>query len=145
MSREIKFRGKRVDKNEWAYGSLIQKEGYSAIVIFDKGHDAVYNAYLELQVIPESVGQFIKTTGNVDIYEGDKLRGDEDNLSCYCLIEWDEENGRFQINDYGYGISIGEGSQEIIGDTIEKVDEYIYDIEDISVSDLIGNIHENKN
>ena len=40
------------------------------------------------------VRQFIKTTENVDIYEGDKLKGDEDNLSCYCLIEWNEESKR---------------------------------------------------
>jgi hypothetical protein len=125
-------------------------------VVKNKYTDRMYNKYYSLEQIEVSGlnglfdienynivsrDRFIKTIDEVDIYENDKLEGNEYNLCCYSLIEYDEENGRFQINDYGYNISIGEGSQEIIGNEVEKVDENIYDIEDIDVKDLIPSIN----
>jgi len=78
MNRIIKFRGKRVDKNEWVTGdvrftpkSLLQK-----CIIYDKDKP------LEYAVIPESVGQFtgLLDKNKVEIYEkciiNDKYRVD---------------------------------------------------------------------
>lgn len=81
MNREILFRGKRVDNGRWVYGSLIHRpanvaenpEEYTAIAIFDKHANSSYNAYLELDVDPATVGQFIGLTdkNGVKIFEGD--------------------------------------------------------------------------
>lgn len=75
---EIKFRGQRIDNNEWVYGSLIYREPtpmnekiYAAIIIFDKGLESTYNAYLELEVKPESVGQLWNPSLRVELYSGD--------------------------------------------------------------------------
>ena len=132
MTRENKFRGLRVANNEWVYGSLIQKEGYSAIVIFDKGHDAVYNAYLELQVIPESVGQFtgIIDKDDVDIYEGDKCIRDGD--KDVYIVSWNQQQAQYWLmplnnSVFDFPRQLSNGYLKLI-----KIK-------------VVGNIHENKN
>ena len=132
MSREIKFRGLRVDGKGWVYGSLIQKKGYYAIVIFDKGHDAVYNAYLELQVIPESVGQFtgIIDKDDVDIYEGDKCIRDGD--KDVYIVSWNQQQAQYWLmplnnSVFDFPRQLSNGYLKLI-----KIK-------------VVGNIHENKN
>lgn len=140
--REIKYKARRVDNGKWVEGHFMVFNDRCYFNKWSYGPD-----FPELdskdfyEVHSETVCQYIKTVDGVDIYENDKLKIDED-LSVYCLIEWCEKRGAFIINVYGYGISYGEGSQEIISDNISKYDENIYDIEDISVEDLIGNIHD---
>lgn len=72
--RPIKFRGKRTENGQWIYGSLIQKEGYAAIVQFHE--PSLYNEYLELEVDPETVGQYTgrNDKSGIEIYEGDKYK-----------------------------------------------------------------------
>jgi hypothetical protein len=54
--REIKFRGKRIDNGEWVYGYLIEYLKTTWIRVTDKNKDRYY---VEFEVIPGSVGQFI--------------------------------------------------------------------------------------
>lgn len=85
--RTIKFRGKRTDTGEWAYGSLIKFDiGYVITISettesddsLDKNNSIVFSADEIAGVNPNSIGQF---TGLLDrngkeIYEGDILQLD---------------------------------------------------------------------
>jgi hypothetical protein len=71
--REIKFRGKTVDNGIWVYGT-----GITDFLNIYKGAKPNSkwlwsNYYQWIEVIPESVGQFIgqQDVNRVDIYEGD--------------------------------------------------------------------------
>ena len=85
--RTIKFRGKRTDTGEWAYGSLIKLDIGYVITInettesddsLDENNSIVFSADEIAGVNPNSVGQF---TGLLDrngkeIYEGDIVQLD---------------------------------------------------------------------
>ena len=76
MNRKIKFRGKRVDNNEWVYGYYykIQDKHF----ILDKFYeDEGYNMLnIIIEVKPETVGQLHETLTRVagkEVYEGDNI------------------------------------------------------------------------
>ena len=78
MSREIKFRGQRIDNGEMVYGSLSMGGGcpphYDQTRTFIEPNEPVLR---RIEVHPGTVGEF---TGKEDckgqeIYEGDKVRG----------------------------------------------------------------------
>jgi len=75
MNRPIKFRGKRTDNGEWAYGYYIVQPTHSG----EDGHiiSIGLNAYF---VDPETVGQYTGLTdrNGKEVYEGDIVE---------CLIQ----------------------------------------------------------
>lgn len=87
--REIKFKGKRLDFGEWAYGYFFKHpDGTSSIFVPGEG---------SFVVDPESVAQFVGYDKNEkDVYEGSKVKC-WDNDECIYQIEW-FENG-FYLND----------------------------------------------
>ena len=87
MSREIKFRGKRIDNGEWVFGSLIAlttgyyivpTDTYYNTADIDLGEKTTINALWEhndfYKVIPETVGQYIETINGHEIYHHDIVK-----------------------------------------------------------------------
>lgn len=101
MNREIKFRGKRIDNGQWAYGSLVinpfvRTEGDNAYYIID---DALMEFHWEdmrpIQVSPETVGQYVTLTDSTGkaVYEGDIVQYDSEDGIITSAIEFKEDNG----------------------------------------------------
>ncbi|MCT4253022.1 hypothetical protein HZP37_18170 [Elizabethkingia anophelis] len=133
--REIIFRGKRQDNNEWVYGSLNTKDIHHGISILTDG--VINNA-----VIPETVGQFTGLTdknGN-KIFEGDKIKPEEEESEN--IVRWDVESAMFVLDIYGFDYHIGEGSQEVYDNEFSLVDTMNF--RDIAMEhiEVIGNIHD---
>lgn len=71
MNRELKFRGKRIDKNEWIYGGLsyTQNKDKYFINTFDSS-----GFLIMLEVEPKSVGQFVANINNIELFENDYIK-----------------------------------------------------------------------
>lgn len=84
MTREILFRGKRIDNGEYVYGTPIYPKGYDKVII-TTGELAIPNmpnfGFAQYEVIPETVGMWTGLTdkNGKKIFEGDKVVGDVGN------------------------------------------------------------------
>lgn len=116
MQREIKFRGKRIDNNEWVIGSLVEEEpplqcfanetGKSEFLIAKSGF-ADWNMPRPMtaaKVYPESIGQytglkentFEDTRKNKRIFEGDVVEFIDGQRA---VVEWNDDTCQFQYSD----------------------------------------------
>jgi len=87
---QILFHGKRVDTNEWVEGF------YDELYVRPDNRFASYihvlDAPASFEVIPESVGQYVRINDKNDtkIFEGCVLRGKESRC-CACHTAWDHK------------------------------------------------------
>lgn len=125
MNREIKFRGKRVDNDEWVYGYLVFSEDY----MFDYSYriDIPYiipinnfnlKDYRKYRVDETTIGQYtgLKDKNGKEIYEGDIL-----------LIGEQRRKVEVVFKDGGFGfmydtscLSFKNQSPEVIGNIYES-------------------------
>ena len=129
MMRDILFKGKRVDNDEWVYGFLVE----ALNCVTDKNEtfiieqDATYFTYGEfayaVEVKPETVGQF---TGLCDkngkkIFEWDIMQLCS---ACYpCLVYWDGRSWAWKQNGKRREIDLTREKMEIIGNIYDNKGE----------------------
>lgn len=88
--RTIKFRGWSYEKSGWVYGDLRCASLRGGAMIVDENDG--YRWVVDAKSIGQYTGFSTKTAG--DIYEGDLLNSDDENLE---LVMWDEESGQWCV------------------------------------------------
>lgn len=123
--REIKFRGKMVEDNEWIFGYYVLTHDSHRIIYED-----YEGFYCEDEVIPESVGQYtgLRDKNGREIYEGDIV---EQELLGNVPLDFGSFIGVVKFIDGTYMIENAEGTfgVELFSET--------------NPNEAIGNIFEN--
>jgi hypothetical protein len=138
--REILFRGKRVDNGEWVKGYLIvltKTECGSYICFYSK------NEWIEVKVIPKTVGQFTgKTLNKGDkVFEGtiafNETETDNGDERVYIVCTWIKEWCMFAwltVSEYWV-------YQQMGAESLDETLFWTYTLEDSCKYHLAGDIH----
>ena len=106
--REIIFRGKRVDNNEWYYGYLLQPDIISNVV-------SGQLQYADLFVDENTVGQYtgLKDKNGTKIFDGDIMQ--LCNGTYPCRVYWDGKGWAWLMNGKRREIDLTREKMQIIG------------------------------
>lgn len=140
MKREIKFRGKSVDNNEWVYGDLIHigngciiyQGSQSDYEITNKTGVAIELFDDEVSVVrPETLGQFtgLCDKNGKEIYEGGIVRVYAKDGTFNVVVKWSNDSMAFMA-------CYVDGNQSPFSWFTNLL---VYELE------VIGNIHDNPN
>lgn len=127
--REILFRGKRKDNDEWVYGAYIhyddtQGKGKDDCDYIVQKHNGQHFPFVN--ATPESIGQYTGLTdkNGTRIFEHDIVRNEyETNKYQYLFVKWDNKSFSWIVeNKYGWAGKLGNiiGLTEIIGNIFDN-------------------------
>jgi len=137
MSREIKFRGKRLDNTEWVYGNLVKMHCVNGREAFTDGIQIEYREfhYASIEVDPETVGQFtgLKDKNGKEIYEGDIVNAEMNDIV--------RQKGKWVTKTKVEKFFV-EWVQDDTGFRFRGIDNVNWTMKD-TVMEVVGNIHEN--
>lgn len=139
--REIKFRGKRVEDNEWIFGYYVTHDSHRII------YEDYEGFYCEEEVIPESVGQYtgLKNKKHREIYEGDIIVNGSVPGPCFGV------KGLFLQTKYKVamvnGCFVVECDPECVDDHVFENYHLLFEMgcdgSSESIVEVIGNVYEN--
>lgn len=124
--REIKYRGKRLDNGEWAYGyireifSELDPNGRFVICPAETFSSDGWEDLDEVEVDPATVGQYtgLKDKNGKEIYEGDVLRWFVNDLISTAPVEY-RDGAFWMVRDINTGHGVWNdwlrGEYEILG------------------------------
>lgn len=169
MNREILFRGKRTDNNEWVFGSIVVMDNeckYGNYDVFSNLHIVekkeidirafskgcgtwVNNEFI--QVHKETIGQLIHIEkGGRKWFEGDIAKIDI-HVPSYCTnTEWGSDYEGFDgyaIGEVTFNIRHGlclKNYKLYTEDSDEFIGQWKFKTITLCRAEIIGNIHENK-
>lgn len=102
MNREIKFRGKNINTEQWIYGDLLNKDGKTYIGYWVKDDDSPSgDGYIECEVLHATVGQYvgIKDDKKQGIYEDDIVIVVNTSDTFTGIVVYDLEEQDFKVTN----------------------------------------------